>query len=463
MSAASNDTRPVGRVPEWWRDLAGIGTWALVQSCVLLWVADQGVQGLTDLGGVLTGLGRLTGLLAAALLVLQLLAMARIPFVEQAFGQDDLVRRHRGIGYAMAVTLTLHIALITGGYAVQAHLDVAREFVQLVRGTTSMWAAVAAVVCFVLVVNTSARTVRSLVPYETWHQLHLYAYLGIALSIPHETALGLDLMSQPVRAAVWWGVYGVSAAALVVWRVLVPLLRSSRHRLRVDRVVPEADGVVSVYVTGRDLERLPVRGGQYFTWRFLAGAGWTRGHPYSLSAAPHDGELRITVKALGRGSRRLARLSPGTRVIIEGPYGRLHRGTLASRQRRVTLVASGIGITPVRALLEDFATSATEITLIYRASRAEELVFRDEIDAIAARCHAQVHYLLGPRIRTRPSWLPETSAGLSDHAALVSYAPQIANSDVYICGAGPWMHAVRRAARAAKVPARQIHLESFGW
>ena len=91
--------------------------------------------------------------------------------------------------------------------------------------------------------------------------------------------------------------------------------------------------------------------GQFFNWRFLSGPGWTRSHPYSLSAAPTDDTLRITVKDLGDGSHALADLKPGTRVVIEGPYGRLHAG-VRTRQK-VTLMASGIGISPLRALLDD--------------------------------------------------------------------------------------------------------------
>ena len=53
--------------------------------------------------------------------------------------------------------------------------------------------------------------------------------------------------------------------------------RSLRHRLVVHAVVKEAPGVYSVLLRGRHLDRLPVRAGQFCTWRFLSGPGWTRG------------------------------------------------------------------------------------------------------------------------------------------------------------------------------------------
>ena len=140
-------------------------------------------------------------------------------------------------------------------------------------------------------------------------------------------------------------------AALVGLRIVLPVARSLRHRLRIERVVPEAPGVVSVEIGGVGLERLPVRAGQSLHWRFLARGHWWETHPFSLSAAPDGRRLRITVKDVGDYTRRLASLPPGTRVIIEGPSGGLT--SAARRHPRVALIAGGVGIAPIRALLED--------------------------------------------------------------------------------------------------------------
>ena len=125
---------------------------------------------------------------------------------------------------------------------------------------------------------------------------------------------------------------------------------SARHRLYVSNIVTEAPGVISIYMSGRDLHRLAVRSGQYFVWRFLTRDGWWRGHPFSISSAPNGDWLRITVKDLGDWSGALPELKVGTKVFIEGPYGVL---TGARRSRpKVLLLAGGIGITPLRALFE---------------------------------------------------------------------------------------------------------------
>jgi ferredoxin-NADP reductase len=205
---------------------------------------------------------------------------------------------------------------------------------------------------------------------------------------------------------------------------------------------------------------LPAQAGQFLNWRFLTGTGWMRAHPYSLSAPPRHDLLRITVRANGDDAERIARARRGTRVLVEGPYGRL-TGRVRDR-RQILLLGAGIGITPLRALLEELPYRPGEAALVYRANAPGEFALRGELDDIARRRGALVHYLAGPP-PARPSWLPDSLAHLSDRDAILQIAPDVRNRDVYLCGPAPWMAAVRTALRDAQVPTKQIHSEDFAW
>jgi ferredoxin-NADP reductase len=148
-------------------------------------------------------------------------------------------------------------------------------------------------------------------------------------------------------------------------------------------------------------------------------------------------------------------------VVIEGPYGRLHAGVRT--RPKVTLLASGIGISPLRALIEDLPAQPGDVTLLYRASSEADLVLRAELEAIASRTGARVYYLVGRRLPGRSSWLPESAGSLTDAAALAQLVPDIASNDVFLCGANEWMDAARRAAIECGVPAANIHDERFSW
>ena len=449
---------PAPRAPRrWWADVAGSAAMLGIVVVVVLWLAGGGLRQLTGAGAVATTTGRLTGLVASDLLLLQVLLVARIPWVERSYGQDTLVRRHRLAGFVSFWLMLVHIGLITVGYAQQARTGVLAEAWRVVLTYPGMLLATAGAALLVAVVVLSVRAARRAVRYESWHLLHLYAYLGVGLALPHQLWTGQDFVSSPVARAYWWTLYGATLAAVAVFRVGLPLWRSAYHRLEVAAVVPEAPGVVSVYLRGHRLDRLPVRAGQFFLWRFLDGPGWSRAHPYTVSAAPDAGGLRITVKDLGDGSARAATLRPGTRVLIEGPYGAM----TAARQRRpkVLLMAAGVGITTMRALLEDLSG---DVTLLYRVSHLGDAVFAAELDELARRRGARVLYLDGPRA-SRDSWLPQRFAHVTDPAGLRWLVPDVAEHEVYLCGPPQWMDAARVAAQDAGVPAEHIHFEAFAW
>jgi predicted ferric reductase len=440
-----------------------LGTAAIASVVVVLalWLRDTGLQAFT-IGGATaaSSLGRVTGLVASDLLLLQVFLMARVPWLERAFGQDRLARWHRYAGLTSFALLSAHVLLIVVGYAGTDHTNVLAEAWELTVDYPGMLLAVAGTAALVAVVGLSIRAARRRLRYESWHLLHLYAYLGVGLALPHQLWAGTDFVSSPLARAYWWSAYLCCAGSVLAFRLALPLWRSHRYGLRVEQVVRETSDTFSVHLAGRGLRRMPVRAGQFFTFRFLTGTGWTRAHPFSLSAAPRDDQLRITVRAGGDDTERIAYARPGTRVLIEGPYGRL---TTAVRTRRqVLLLGAGIGITPLRALLEELPYRPGDAVLVYRASTPGDLALRAELDAIARLRGAAVHYLPGPAA-ARGSWLPASLGHLSDSEALLRIAPRVRDNDVYLCGPEPWMAAVRTALRHARVPSRQIHYESFAW
>jgi ferredoxin-NADP reductase len=297
-------------------------------------------------------------------------------------------------------------------------------------------------------VVTSVRAARRRLRYESWHLLHLYAYLGVGLALPHQLWTGQQLVGSTGRTVFWWTAWAAAAAAVVVWRLGLPAYRTLRHGLRVTSVVREADDVWSVYVTGRDLHALRVEAGQFFSWRFLAGRGWSRAHPYSLSAAPDGHSLRITVKDLGDGSREVARLRPGTRVVVEGPFGRL--SARARTRRPVALVGAGVGITPLRSLAEGLRYAPGEVVLVHRY--ADRPLFARELAVLSAERGLRVVDL--PGHRHEPA---------NDPGALLQHVPDLADRDVYVCGPEDWTEQVRRTALAAGLAPEHLHVEKFTW
>ncbi|HEY0816287.1 MAG TPA: ferredoxin reductase family protein [Pseudonocardia sp.] len=440
---------------------AGAGALALGSLLFVSWLWITG-GGVGDLAGWVTGLtslGRWTGLAAADLLLVQVLLMARIPVLERAVGQDRLARLHRWVGFSSFTLMMAHVGLITWGYAAGRLAAVPGMFWDLTVTYPGMLLALAGTLCVVMVVVTSLRAARARLRYESWHLLHLYAYLGVGLALPHQLWTGQEFLTSTAATVFWWTLWAAAAAAILVWRIGLPLVRSVRHGLRVTSVVSEGDDIVSVHVTGRRLDRLPVTSGQFLTWRFLSGPGWTRAHPYSLSAAPDGQRLRITVKTVGDGGALLRGVRPGTRVLIEGPYGRL---TERPRTRaKVAFIGAGVGVTPLRALAEDLPYAPGEAVLLHRGTA--QPLFAREFALLARERGLQVRWLPGQR-RAADSWLGHgVPSAVDDLALLKGWVPDIAERDVYVCGPQAWTDAVRATLAAAGLPPAQLHVENFAW
>jgi predicted ferric reductase len=456
--------RPLGPTPRWWRDASAVFAWAAMLFVVALWVGGGGLTAFGSAGEALTNLGRLSGLLASVLMLLQVLLMARIPLVEQAWGQDELARVHRLVGFTSFNLMLAHIVLTIVGYSAGTDLGVIGTFVDEVLHSPGMLLALAGAVALVMVVVTSVRKARARLRYESWHLLHLYAYLGAGLALPHQLWTGQEFTANPVATVFWWGLYAAALASVLAFRVGLPLLRSGRPRLVVSHVAAESPTVTSVVMTGRRLHQLPARAGQFFQWRFLDGPGWTRANPYSLSAAPDGRSLRITAEAVGGSSARLAALRPGTKVLLEGPYGRLHAGVRTSG--KTVLIGAGVGIAPLRAILEELPVAATPgdgVVVIYRVGSQADIVLADELLDLARARGGRVVAVVGHRNRERTSWLPADSTQVSDADALDRIVPDIAGRDVYVCGNPAWMDAVIAAAQQAGVPRDAIHHERFSY
>lgn len=455
------------RIPSsrWKADLLGILAIASVVLTVWIWARSGGVlQTFVYPQYAVESQALLTGLLAQTFMALQVILLARIPWVERSWGHDILAGRHRLLGYWSFWLMIAHVVLFAISRASGAGSEgPLHELYLLFVGDSWMLLASLGTFMLIVVVVTSIRAARQRIRYESWHLIHLYSYLGMALAFPHQLFDGTHFHEWWTQVF-WWVMFLGALVATLIYRVYYPIRRSLRHGLHVTRVTDEAPGVSSIEMEGRDLDRLRTKSGQFFIWRFLGGAGWTRGHPYTISAAPTKERLRITVQAVGDGSARAVAIKPGTRVVIEGPYGTLTEEV--RRHPRMVMIAAGVGVTPFTGMLHDADYGPGEATLLFRTSSVEDAMHLGELETLAARRGFTLHMLAGRRRAPDswlPDWLPEGVDGRSDGDVLRQLAPDIAHADVFICGPERWNHLVRSSLKDAGVAIRDIHIEDYSW
>ncbi|WAZ19202.1 ferredoxin reductase family protein [Streptomyces cinnabarinus] len=389
------------------------------------------------------------GLHAALLLMFQLLLVARLPWLDRRIGMDRLTVWHRWVGFTLLWTILTHATLVVLGYATLDDTSMGKTFVALSGVPASLLGMLAASV-IVVVAAISTRAVRRRLPYEVWHGLHLLLYVALGLSFVHQLQETTTFTSSAFAEAYWWCLWLFAFGALLTGRIALPLWRNAYHQFRVVNVVPESLNVVSVYVSGRHLDKFPARAGQFCIWRFPGHNNWWVANPFSLSAAPGGQGLRLTAKAVGGTSAGLRNVPVGSRAFVEGPYGAftsLHR-----TRPGALLIAGGVGITPVRAMLEEQLTG--DVVVLYRVRSEADAVLLNEVRHLVGLRGGRLHLITG---RTGESGVPPFGPG-----NLHQLVPDITDRDVYVCGPPAMTTAVLSALRDLRVPTRQVHSERFG-
>jgi predicted ferric reductase len=421
---------------------------------VAMWLRHGQMPRLSSPAALFTAAGQVAALLGTYTALVQVVLMSRSPWLDSLFGIDRIAGWHRWLGFSTVLLICGHVIFTTAGFAMADGRSLLSQTQVFLTTYPFMLMAYVSLGLFLVIAVTSVRAARRRISHETWHLIHFYVYLAIALAFGHEVAVGTDFAHDPVALVYWIALYVAAALLILTFRIVIPLRIQLRHQLRVERTVTEAPGVTSVYISGRDLPDLPMRAGQFFKFRFLTRGLWWQVHPFSLSAAPNGQHLRITVKRVGDFTEKVAHLQPGTRVTIEGPFGIFT--SLRRRQPRSVLIAGGIGITPLRALIEELPQRKASFTLLYRARTWPDVVFKDELDTLVAARGGSVHYIVGRRgqeVHPHP-FAPRF---------LIAAVPDLRNRDVFVCGPRSLVEDVISSLRSLGVPPRQVHVERFAF
>jgi predicted ferric reductase len=421
--------------------VAGVGLGAMIG----LSISAESATQLRAPGGVALFLGSATGLAGTYLALVMVLLVSRVPVVERALGFDGLLRWHKRLAPWPIWLIVAHVVFLVIAYAEAAHQGVFSEIGAMLSSFTDVAVATAGFLIMVGVAIVSIRALRMRIGRERWWAIHLFMYLALALAFAHVIALGPSFVGHPLTRVAWVLLWIATAGLVIAYRFGLPIVRSLRHRLVVSELRPEGGGVTSVILRGRHLEKLAVSGGQFFEWRFLTRGMWWQAHPFSLSARPSPPHLRLTVKAVGDFTTAVARLRPGTRVAIEGPYGAFTAHARA--RKKVAFIAGGIGVTAVRSLLEDLPTGSDPVVVL-RASTQDDLVLAPEVEELVRERRGRVHALVGSR----------SSINLERLAELV---PDLKKRDVYVSGPEEFVHRVVATVQRFGVPPEAVHHEAY--
>ena len=417
-----------------------------------LWAATAPLESRFDgRFQTLTSIAVLLAYAGTSAFALNLVLGARLRIVEALFGGlDRMYRVHRVNGQLAFAFLLGHVVLILASRATistQTALDL--------LGPGAGWTVFAGVLAF------SGMTVAIVVTLfvRVNHELFVYvqrsfgvAFLGATYHVFTSSGARADSRALNVYLA---SLATVGIAAFVYRSVLGSLL-VRRRRYRVTGV-NRLDEHVAEFELEPVAERLAFHPGQFVFVCFHSPALDERFglllrnqfHPFSITSAPGERTLRITVKAVGDYTRAMRLLEPGAEAVVEGPYGSFGTETTTARQ---IWIAGGIGVTPFLSMARSLDGAGPAVAFYYCVEREPEAHFLDELRSIAQEREGLEVVLV-----------PRDTEGFLTAERLAAENPDLVARDVLLCGPPAMIDSLRPQLAAKGLPRKRFHAEEFGF
>ena len=426
-----------------------------VAAILVFWWRATGHATIGTTYSVNLAIGNITGLIGAYAILWELVLLGRLPVLENVFGMEKLTVLHKWNGYTALTLILVHALTLTIGFAAADHYSLLHQFLAFNTTWADILKSTVGTILLIVIVGMSVGIVRRGYKYETWYYVHLFTYLAILLAFGHQFSDGSDFVGQPLFIVFWRDLYIVTAALLLFFRFFRPVYLMFRHQFKVARVVQETPDVVSVYISGRHLDKFKFVPGQFVIWRFFTKDGWWQAHPFSFSTAPNPKYLRLTAKAVGDYTKTLPSLRPGTWVSVDGPHGNFTTSRLTMPS--LLMIAGGSGITPIRAMLERLPAVVKDLVVIYAVRTRRDLALAKEIEPLVAARGGQVKYLLSKE------QAPGFGHGILNSANLDHLVPDVASREIMLCGPPAMTDSVVAMLKKRGIDHHHIHTERFAY
>lgn len=405
-----------------------------------------------DIGLKFLSWARLFGLLSMNSVLFQIILIGRIKWLKGRYEFESLSRYHKENGRVAVVAIILHPIFINLGYSLIRRLNFTYpEYIS----RPLVFLAPIALFLLVGVVILSNPLVFNKINYKWWYNIHLFTYAAIALVMGHQFLAGGDFQRVPAFLYYWIGLYLFVFINFLVYRLILPMYQNNKHKFRVEKIEKETHDTHSIYISGQNMKNFTYEAGQFLVIR-ISGLGREM-HPFTISKLYDGKTVRVTVKSSGDYTKKLETVKPGVKMYIEGPLGKFTPKTC--KKDKVLFIAGGVGITPIRALLEKMGKEGKEMILLYANKTKNDIIFKGELSQLSSKYSIPMHYFFSR----------EKEVDANEHLGRIkiidvqNLCPDLKDRDIFICAPLSMIKQFVRNLIDKGIKKDNIHFEKFNW
>jgi predicted ferric reductase len=406
-------------------------------------------------GGTFLAFAKLAGLILAQCVLLQFLLIGRVRFLEEAVGLDKLARIHHTNGKVILFLVILHPITIVWSYMITSHSNLWDQLYDFLTHYTEIPKAVLAQILFITIVIISLSIVRKRLKYEAWYYVHVMLYGAVLLAFSHQITYGGTLIASKLAMYYWYALYIGVLGIFFTYRWVRPLYLYIKYGFFIKDIQKETSNITTLIISGKNIQNFPRKSGQFMILRFI-NKFWWQAHPFSLSWGENNTDLRVSIKNSGDFTAMIPTFKKGTKIEIDGMYGTFTKDF--ARKNKFLFIVGGIGITPVRSLMETIGIEGKNMILLYASKTHADIAFEDEITAMQKIYQLKVVYFLSEEKGKKK---PQVEYKRIDNLAIKTHVKDIKERDVYLCGPTKFIEAMLEALKNEGVSKENIHFEKF--
>lgn len=379
-------------------------------------------------------LGKTAGIAGFACLSFLIISGDTARFFDRFFGLDKIIKFQRKFSLFTAVFVFLHSLFFILSDNSFAKYLIFPDFTlpPLALGIISFYifiAVMAASLAYKLISNT------------VWQYIHVLTYVLFFFSLYHAVNWGSDSSNMFIKSLYSF----LFAAALcgIVFRTQYKIKKYYSGKFYVKKIKYETGDTFSLILSRP--KNFSFKAGQFCFLRLNKKRLYAR-HPFTISSAPGQQDLRFTIKNTGRFTASALTLKLGDEVVVEGPFGIF---TPKDSAQNLLLIAGGVGITPFLSIIKNLQlkNKKIDVILLYGSKTKEDIICKKELDNI------------------KKNWLKKVYVinGYITESLIKKYVKDITGFSCYICGPKPMKKSVKKTLRNLGVKKRDIIIEDFFW